>query len=107
MALIRCTECGNEVSDKARACPKCGVPIGGALDAVALRRPVPVTTGRVIVALLISFVTIGYLIPWSVAYARHHRKQVPIFLINLLLGWTLLGWLAAFVWAFSSDVELM
>lgn len=24
MALIKCTECGNEVSDKAQCCPKCG-----------------------------------------------------------------------------------
>lgn len=27
MALIRCDECGHEVSDKASACPKCGGPI--------------------------------------------------------------------------------
>lgn len=27
MALIKCTECGNEVSNKATACPKCGAPI--------------------------------------------------------------------------------
>jgi|SRR5581483_4003006 len=27
MALIACPECGNEVSDRAPTCPKCGVPI--------------------------------------------------------------------------------
>lgn len=27
MALIKCRECGHEVSDKASACPKCGCPI--------------------------------------------------------------------------------
>lgn len=27
MALIKCSECGNEVSDKAASCPKCGCPI--------------------------------------------------------------------------------
>src|SRR5215218_9820784 len=27
MALMPCPECGNEVSDKAPACPRCGVPI--------------------------------------------------------------------------------
>jgi hypothetical protein len=27
MALIKCTECNNEVSDKASTCPKCGAPI--------------------------------------------------------------------------------
>ena len=30
MALISCSECGNQVSDKAAACPKCGNPIATA-----------------------------------------------------------------------------
>lgn len=28
MALIKCTECGKEISDKAVACPNCGCPVG-------------------------------------------------------------------------------
>ena len=27
MALIKCPECGNEVSDKAVSCPQCGCPL--------------------------------------------------------------------------------
>lgn len=27
MALIKCNECGHEVSDKAQNCPNCGCPI--------------------------------------------------------------------------------
>ena len=27
MALIKCSECGKEVSDKAQSCPNCGCPI--------------------------------------------------------------------------------
>lgn len=27
MALIKCIECENEVSDKAKTCPKCGAPV--------------------------------------------------------------------------------
>ena len=27
MALIKCPECGQEVSDRSKACPKCGFPI--------------------------------------------------------------------------------
>lgn len=27
MALIKCKECGHEVSDKASACPNCGCPL--------------------------------------------------------------------------------
>ena len=34
MALIKCPECGNEVSEFATACPKCGCPIHEVLAAV-------------------------------------------------------------------------
>ncbi len=27
MALIKCTECGNEISEKAEQCPHCGCPL--------------------------------------------------------------------------------
>lgn len=27
MALIKCPECGKEISDKAASCPNCGFPI--------------------------------------------------------------------------------
>ena len=27
MALIKCRECGNEVSSEAPACPHCGIPV--------------------------------------------------------------------------------
>ena len=27
MALVPCKECGKEISDKAKACPQCGVPL--------------------------------------------------------------------------------
>lgn len=29
MALIQCSECGRQVSDKATLCPKCGAPLMG------------------------------------------------------------------------------
>lgn len=29
MAIIKCPECGTEVSDKAEKCPKCACPIAG------------------------------------------------------------------------------
>lgn len=31
MALIKCSECGKQVSDKAQACPNCGAPISTGL----------------------------------------------------------------------------
>lgn len=32
MALVQCSECNNDVSDAAAACPKCGAPIPKTLD---------------------------------------------------------------------------
>lgn len=37
MALIACTECGKEISDKAAACPGCGAPVTATKPAVAQR----------------------------------------------------------------------
>ena len=30
MALIKCPECGKQISDRAASCPNCGCPIGNA-----------------------------------------------------------------------------
>lgn len=45
-----------------------------------------------------------YFVPSIVAASRGHNSGGAIFAINLLLGWTLLGWIAALVWAFTGDV---
>ena len=44
-----------------------------------------------------------YFIPAIVASKRNHRNATPIFILNLFLGWMLLGWVGALVWAFMSD----
>lgn len=40
-----------------------------------------------------------YFFPGVVASMRGHHNAGAIFVLNLLLGWTLLGWVAALVWA--------
>jgi len=40
MALIKCIECGKEVSDKAMQCPNCGIPIASQPHDVMIRFPV-------------------------------------------------------------------
>jgi len=40
-----------------------------------------------------------YLAPALLAAGRNHPQQSGVLLFNVLLGWTLLGWLAALVWA--------
>jgi Superinfection immunity protein len=46
-----------------------------------------------------------YLIPGLVALKRNHRNRNAIGVLNLLLGWTVLGWIVALVWANTADVE--
>ncbi|MGI9250118.1 MAG: superinfection immunity protein [Pseudohongiellaceae bacterium] len=43
-----------------------------------------------------------YFLPFLVANGRGHPQVVAIFALNLLLGWTLLGWIAAFVWSLTA-----
>lgn len=43
-----------------------------------------------------------YLIPALVADARSHPNATPIFVVNLLLGWSLVGWTFALAWSLSA-----
>jgi len=44
----------------------------------------------------------AYLLPSVIAYTRHHHNADAIFALNLLLGWTFLGWVVALVWSLTS-----
>lgn len=43
-----------------------------------------------------------YFLPWIVAHRRNHHQVMSIALLNLLLGWTLLGWVLAIIWSVSA-----
>ena len=40
-----------------------------------------------------------YFIPRLVALGRKHDNTTAIFFLNFFLGWTLIGWVGALVWA--------
>lgn len=44
-----------------------------------------------------------YFIPTIIADSRNSIHKVSIFILNLFLGWTFLGWLVSLIWAFSSS----
>ena len=56
-------------------------------------------------AAIILLLVVGYMLPGIVASARRHRNRLAIGMLNLLLGWTLLGWIGALVWACTADIE--
>jgi hypothetical protein len=101
MALIACSECGNQVSDKASACPKCGNPIA-ALTPTPAPAPAPAPVAAVlgvgattsfckrcklqtmhvrpptshVLHLLLSLVTLGLWIPMWILVAISNSSQL-------------------------------
>lgn len=59
-------------------------------------------TATKVVALVVAIVTGLYMLPWAVAALR----DVPhwsVFWVNLLLGWTIIGWIVALVMALRAQ----
>lgn len=57
-----------------------------------------------ILPLVIIFLVIYFL---PTIYGYDHRNSTSIFILNLFLGWTLIGWVIALIWAFSNDKKVV
>ncbi len=60
-------------------------------------------------AQLILLVAAGifiYLLPSITAAARQHRNLASLVVINLLLGWTLLGWAICMAWSVAAAPQV-
>ena len=44
-----------------------------------------------------------YFAPAIVATVRHKKNAGAVLVLNFLLGWTVLGWVGALVWACMND----
>ena len=44
-----------------------------------------------------------YMVPTLVAIGRKHSRTKMIALVNIFVGWSVVGWIAAMVWTFSRD----
>jgi Superinfection immunity protein len=51
---------------------------------------------------LILLIGVIYLLPAAVAQVRRHHQTTAIVGLNLLLGWTFIGWAVALVWALTA-----
>jgi hypothetical protein len=56
--------------------------------------------GGTVIILVLMFV---YLAPTLIAAARHTHNRIATLNLNLLLGWTLIGWVVALFWSLSRD----
>ena len=60
-----------------------------------------------IIGLLLWVMVFGiYLLPTLVAWLQQHDQFYAIAGVNLLLGWTMVGWIGALVWVFKREEPL-
>ncbi|WLG64855.1 superinfection immunity protein [Pseudomonas sp. FP1762] len=59
---------------------------------------VEIGLGIVFIFLMIA----TYFLPSFNAFSRKHPDRWPIFMLDLFLGWTLIGWVVSLVWSVSS-----
>lgn len=43
-----------------------------------------------------------YFLPAIIAALRHHHNALAIFALDLLAGWSVIGWIVALVWALTA-----
>lgn len=60
-----------------------------------IRFTIVAVTGAVLVAV--------WLVPAFVARYRGHRSALAITMLTVLLGWSVIGWIIAMVWACTGD----
>jgi len=59
----------------------------------------PSSGAVVAIAWVVAVLTLGYMLPWAIAASRGKANQAAVGLINLFLGWSLIGWIVAMVMA--------
>lgn len=53
-----------------------------------------------------GFGFVMYFLPSIIALAKSKRDLLSIFLLNLFLGWSVIGWVIALVWSVKSDAPI-
>lgn len=53
--------------------------------------------------LILVVLAFFYLVPTINAYCNNKKSREAIMLLNLFLGWTLIGWVIALVWSATKD----
>lgn len=74
--------------------PVTGPPVGAAFTHTTVVAP-RVSPVHIVIAWLFAILTIGYFLPWAISATRQKSNTVAIAFLNFLVGWTLIGWIAA------------
>jgi|GEM_PF-2835567 hypothetical protein len=81
------------------------MPPPGSSDSSSSEQPIYIEVGdryqtstfTKVLSVVLAILTAGYMLPWAIAAVRNLRTHVSVGLVDLLLGWTLVGWIVALV----------
>lgn len=66
--------------------------------------PIISTKSKVTSLIFIIIITaLIYFIPTVICLIRKHTYKLYIICINIVLGWTLIGWIASLIWSFIDN----
>lgn len=51
---------------------------------------------------LLTALIVATLLPTFIAFIRRHHNRYAILVLNVLLGWTVVGWAVALVWSLTA-----
>ena len=54
-------------------------------------------------AWLVAVLTGGYMVPWAISVQRSTSNTGKVLLVNILLGWTIVGWVWALVMSLADE----
>jgi ABC-type sugar transport system permease subunit len=58
---------------------------------------------RLLFSILITILSLFYFLPFAIAFNKRRANTGAIFALNLFLGWSLVGWVIALVWALKEE----
>ena len=77
-----------------------------AMNSVYIEPESPSWTTTKVVAVVVAILTAGYMLPWAIAAVRN-VPHWSVFWVNLLLGWTIVGWIIALVMSLQTQRQVI
>lgn len=73
--------------------------IGTILGSAPIGQQLGGSGGLILLTMLVLFL---YLLPAFIAYERSHRQRHAILILNVVFGWSFVGWIIALIWSAMS-----
>ncbi|MFZ2004283.1 MAG: superinfection immunity protein [Stellaceae bacterium] len=61
--------------------------------------------GNTTTILMVLAIALLYMLPTLIAFGRGYSHRQDVAVVNILVGWTLIGWIAVFLWASLTYIE--